>query len=149
MILIGLGNQFRHDDATGLIAARRLRERRVAVAEHDGDPASLVNLWNGADSLIVIDAISSGAAPGTIHCFDLNASTLPQPLFRTSTHALSLADAIELSRTLGTLPTRAFVLGVEGHDFTIGVGLSPDVERALPALLGEVVLWQRKCILDG
>src|SRR5215510_6520792 len=99
MIVIGLGNEFRHDDALGLIAARRLREFGIAVEEYEGDVAALIDGWTGTDVLILMDAVSSGAAPGTLHRLHLSASPLPRELFRNSTHALGLAEAIELSRT--------------------------------------------------
>ena len=139
MIVIGLGNEFRRDDAVGLIAARRLRENGFAAEEFEGDVASLIDRWKGADGLILMDAVRSGAIPGTLHRLDVSASPLPRELFRSSTHALGLAEAIELSRTLGTLPARVFVFGVEARDFTAGVGLSPEVEGVLPVLVEEVV----------
>jgi hydrogenase maturation protease len=137
-MVIGLGNEFRHDDAVGIIAARRLRDQGVAAQEHGGDPVMLIDQWGGAEGLILIDAVISGAEPGTRHCLDVSDSALPRELFRSSTHVLSLADAVELSRTLGTLPARVLVFGIEAWDLRTGVGLSPEVERALPLLLEDV-----------
>jgi hydrogenase maturation protease len=139
MIVIGLGNDFRHDDAVGLIAARRLRERGVAAEEHEGDLATLMDRWKHSDGVILIDAVTSGAIPGTVHRLDVSALPLNRELFKSSTHALGLADAVELSRTLGTLPVRVLVFGLEVLDLSAGVGLSPDVARALPVLVEEVL----------
>ncbi|MBI2933468.1 MAG: hydrogenase maturation protease [Planctomycetes bacterium] len=138
MIVVGLGHEFRHDDAAGLVAARRLRERGVAALEHEGDLATLMDQWKGADGVVLVDAVWSGAAPGTVHRLDAGASPLPRELFKSSTHALGLADAVELSRALGTLPARVLVFGIEGRDFTAGVGLSAEVEGALSSLVEEV-----------
>jgi hydrogenase maturation protease len=138
MMIIGLGNEFRHDDAVGIIAVRLLHELGVPAEEHDSDPATLIDRWNGADRLVLIDAVCSGAHPGLIHCLDVSRSPLPRDLFKRSTHAVGLADAIELSRELGTLPDHVFVFGIEAGDFTDGVGLSPEVERALPVLVKAV-----------
>jgi hydrogenase maturation protease len=136
--VIGLGNELRRDDGAGLAAARRLRERGIDAMEHRGDPASLIDGWSGADAVIVIDAVSSGAAPGTIHRIDARATPLPAGLFKGSTHALGLAEAVELSRALGTLPGRVLVLGIEAGDLGAGVGLSPEVDRAVSGLVEEV-----------
>jgi hydrogenase maturation protease len=143
MIIIGLGNEFRHDDAIGLIAARRLRERGVPAEEHEGDLATLMDRWKRADGLILIDAVTSGGVPGTLHRLDVSTSPLNREVFKNSTHALGLADAVELSRTLGTLPARVYVFGVEVKDVSAGVGVSPEVERALPVLLEEVLRCTR------
>ena len=139
MMVIGIGNEFQHDDAVGLIAARRLRDLGVHAEEHEGDPAALMDRWKRAESLILIDAITSGAAAGTLH--RLNASSLPlnREIFKSSTHVLGLADSVELSRALGTLPPRVFVFGLEARDLTAGVGLSPEVACALPELIEEVL----------
>jgi hydrogenase maturation protease len=139
MIVIGLGNEFRHDDAIGLVAARRLCDRGIPAEEHEGDLATLIDLWKGADALILIDAVTSGAAPGTVYRVDVSVSTLNRELFKSSTHALGLADAVEMSRALGTLPARVLVFGVEVEDLSAGVGLSTDVAEALTALLEDVV----------
>jgi hydrogenase maturation protease len=142
VIVIGLGNEFRHDDAAGLIAARQLREASVAALEHDGDFAALIEKWKGIDDLILIDAVSSGAEAGTLHRINAASSPLPSAFSSSSTHTLGLADAIELSRALGTLPPHVLVFGVEGTDFTPGIGLSPPVERALAPLVQEVLLYK-------
>ena len=139
MLIIGVGNEFRHDDAIGLIAARQLRERGVPTEEHEGDLATLIDRWQQADGLIVIDAVRSGASPGIVHHLDVSASSFNRELFRSSTHLLGLADAIELSRTLNTLPARADVFCVEVQDVSAGVGLSAAVERALTPLIEDVL----------
>ena len=144
MLVIGLGNEFRRDDAAGLIAARRLRKRGVVAEEHCGAPAALMDRWMGTDGVILIDATVSGAEPGSIHSLNASVSPLPRELFRSSTHALGLVDAIELSRALDVLPAEVFVFGIEARDLTHGIGLSSEVESALPALVEQVLrqVWK-------
>ena len=45
----------------------------------------------------------------------------------------------ELSRTLGTLPPKVLVFGIEARNLAVGVGLSPEVEVNLPVLVQEVL----------
>ena len=86
-------------------------------------------MLDGADEIVLVDAVSSGAPPGTVHSFDASAEPLPAVLFgASSTHALGLAEAVELARSLGRLPGRVLVYGVEGGTFAYGKGLSPEVE---------------------
>jgi hydrogenase maturation protease len=141
MIVIGLGNEFRGDDGAGLSVARQLRDRGLPAVEHEGDPAWLMERWNGASAVILIDAVRSGSAPGTLHRFDVSTSPLPRDLFKGSTHTLDVADAVELSRALGTLPARVLIFGIEAGDFGIARGLSSEVETALPVVVEEVVSW--------
>ena len=48
-LVIGIGNDFRGDDAAGLMVARRLRGtplHDVEIVESAGDAAALMELWN-------------------------------------------------------------------------------------------------------
>jgi len=141
-VVIGVGNAHRGDDAAGIAAARRLAELasdRAVILTETNDAARLVESWKGADAAIILDAVCSGARPGTIHRFDARKRPIPRALLRYSTHGFSVADAIELARALDTLPPRVTVYGIEGSDFQAGAGLSPDVEKAVKRVV-EVVL---------
>ncbi len=133
-LIIGIGNEYRGDDAAGLIVARRLKARladSVIVLEQSGDGAALIEAWRGAQTVTIIDATMSGAAPGTIHRFDATVQPIPAVSFHGSTHAFSLAEAIELACALCQLPSRLVVYGIEGKNFAAGVGLSAEVETAV------------------
>ncbi len=132
-LIIGIGNEYRGDDAAGLIVARRLKERladSVAILEQSGDGAALMEAWRGAERVIIVDAVMSGAAPGTIRRFDASAQPVPTSPFRCSTHAFGVAEAIELARALARLPRSLVVYGIEGKNFAAGAGLSAEVEKA-------------------
>ena len=142
VLVIGIGNAFRRDDAVGLEVARRLRERtpaHIKVLEHGGEGARLMEVWQKARAVILVDAARSGAEPGTIHRIDGNLHPLTRNMFGDSTHAFSVAEAVELSRVLGRLPARLVVFGVEGSDYAAGTELSPAVHQAVP-LVVEAVL---------
>lgn len=129
-LVIGVGNAARGDDAAGLITARRL-----GGLEHEGDPVALLEVWRDAEMAVVIDAVSSGVEPGTVHRFDATAAPLPaQVRGSSSTHALGLAEAIELGRTLGRLPRQLIVYGIEGERFEVGGELTPAVAAAVEAV---------------
>ena len=59
---------------------------------------------------------------------------MTQPLadvaLRSSSHAMSIAEAVEMARVLGQLPRCLRIIGITGDDFDSGEGLSPLVERA-------------------
>ena len=67
-----------------------------------------------------------------------NHGRLPVELFRHSTHALGVADAVELGRELERLPRRLAVYGIEGERFDAGEGLTPIVEIAVQDLVDEL-----------
>jgi hydrogenase maturation protease len=136
-----VGNEWRRDDGAGLAVVRRLRDSPlsgVRMVEHEGEPLDLIEEWTGTDEAVVVDSVSSGAQPGTIHRLDAVSTTLPAELFRGSTHAFSVAEAVELARALGRLPPRLLVYGVEGRSFSAGSGLTAEVDRAVASLVGEL-----------
>lgn len=140
-LVFGVGNEWRSDDAAGLIVARRLGEPPlpgVRVVEREGEPLGLIEEWSEHDEAIVVDAVRSGSEPGVIHRVEATREKLPAELFRGSTHAIGLAEAVELARALGRLPRRLLVLGIEGGRFTAGSGLTPEVEQAVTQLVAEL-----------
>jgi len=146
-LIIGLGNQYRRDDAVGLVVARCLKERapeHVRVLEESSEGVALMESWKDADAVILIDAIHSGAEPGTLHRLNAHTQPIPTEFSHCSTHAFSTAEAIELARALGQLPPRLVLYGVEGKTFAAGLGLSPEVERAAQEVV-ERVLADLRC----
>jgi hydrogenase maturation protease len=134
VLIIGIGNPYRGDDAAGLLAARRLKEMQLdsaTIMEHSGEGTSLLETWKGAQAVILIDAVSSRAVPGTIHRLEPISNPLPTEMFHTSTHAFSLPDAIELARALNELPPALQVFGIEGRNFQAGSEISREVRDAI------------------
>jgi hydrogenase maturation protease len=141
--VIGIGNEWRCDDAVGLLAARRLRDMKPAgikVLESRGFAASLLESWQGSPKVIVVDAMASGANPGAVSRFAAHQAPLPVKFFASgSSHTLGLAQIVEMGRALGQLPPYLIVLGVEGRTFALGQGLSPEVEAAIPRVIQEIL----------
>jgi hydrogenase maturation protease len=140
-LIIGIGNDYRRDDAVGLIVARQLKARRlpgVTVLESTGEGANLMALWAEAEKVILIDAVFSGAPAGSLHHFDALTHPPPADFFRQSTHTLGLAAAIQLARALDCLPAQLTFYGIEGSDFSLGVGLSPQIEAAAPEVVARI-----------
>lgn len=138
-VVIGVGNALRGDDAAGLHVARRLRERGLQnVHESSGETASLMELWQGMDAVLLADAAQSGAPPGTVTRLDASTQPLPAAFLHCSTHAFGLAEAVELSRSLGTLPPKVIIFAVEGKTFEHGAPLSPEVERGVVEAVNQI-----------
>ena len=137
MLIIGVGNAYRSDDGVGLAVARRLRDNtplkteRTTIQEHSGEGTALIEAWKDAESVIVIDAVLSGAPPGTVQRFDASQQALPAVFSSASTHSFGLAEAIEMARTLQQLPPHTIVYGIEGENFAAGTELSVAVEHAV------------------
>jgi hydrogenase maturation protease len=132
-LVIGVGNAHRRDDGVGLRVAQGIKDKKLEYTTalgHHGEGGSLMDSWKQQDNVILIDAVRSGLSPGRIHRIDARTEQLPSDFFHYSTHAFSVAEAVELDRTLGNLPPNFIIYGIEGQDFSSGLGLSPDVAAA-------------------
>ncbi|MDH7576674.1 MAG: hydrogenase maturation protease [Bacillota bacterium] len=136
ILVIGCGNRYASDDAVGLHVARSLKECQlpgeVRVIEAGTPGLNLLDLWEGADRVLIVDAVRSGAPPGTVHCFD--ASLLPpREVMPVSSHGINVIDAVELGRILGRLPATLLIVGVEIlTQEPFREGLSAAVAAAVP-----------------
>jgi hydrogenase maturation protease len=140
-LVIGAGNEYRCDDAAGIIAARILKgllPDEIIVAENDGDGAKLMDLWNEYENVIIIDAVSFGTEPGTIHNIDANRTVFPKETSIHSSHMFSIAEAIETSRALNKLPEKITVYGIEGKSYEFGSTISDEVSDAIEKVVSEI-----------
>jgi len=148
LTVVGVGNPWRGDDGAGLAVAERLEGRLpsgVVVLRREGEPTGLIDAWDGAEAVWLVDAVRSGAAPGAVHRLDGSVDPLPAELFRGSTHHLGVPDAVELARAVGRLPGRVVVFGIEAESFETGNALSPAVANAVEEVAERVVGEVEEC----
>jgi hydrogenase maturation protease len=139
--VIGVGNVWRGDDAVGLQAVRRLRERlgpSVEVIEAEGDGLALLDLMEGIDHVILIDAVKGGGRSGTTVRLDLSVESRWGTAVPCSTHAMGVADAIDLARTLGQLPKQIILYGIEIATVDSGASLTEAVRKGLDIVVEQV-----------
>jgi hydrogenase maturation protease len=140
-LVVGLGHPDRGDDGVGpavaaAVAARSTGETGCLVRTQE-DPTALLDLWEGHDHVVVVDAVVTGAPAGTLHRLDLGADSPPLPAGTwaetgsAGTHAFGLAATVELGRALHRLPPTVVVVGVEAGCLDIGATLSPPVAAAV------------------
>jgi hydrogenase maturation protease len=141
ILVIGIGNAYRRDDAVGLVIARRLKEEfrdQIQVREESGEGAALMDLWRNANAVILIDAVQTGGTPGMVYRLDARAASIPSRFFRYSTHAFGVAEAVELARALGQIAAHLVIYGIEGDSFDAGTGLTTAVERVVPEVVERI-----------
>ena len=148
-LVIGLGNPILRDDSVGLRVARALRSKlsgapNVEVAEDFHGGLRLMERLVGFERAIVVDAILTGAAPGTLHVLGVDG---PPTQRSASAHDLDLPTALTMGRQAGAnLPKTEDILlvGIEAEDvLNFGEQLSPEVEGAIPQAVG-LILAQLK-----
>ncbi|MHB9014028.1 MAG: hydrogenase maturation protease [Ignavibacteriaceae bacterium] len=147
IIVFGVGNFYRSDDAVGLIVLEKLRSqnlRGVLLIEIVGDGLSLIQEWTERDKVIIIDAVSSGSSPGTIFRFDLLKQQIPNKKFHFSSHTFNIISAIELAVQLKKLPAELTLFAIEGKSFGFGSRVSHEVFEASEIVTDDVVTLCRE-----
>ena len=140
----GCGSPF-GDDRAGWAAAAPLAASNLVTGGADridvrvlDRPGSLLLAEFGQSSdVILIDALCSGALPGTIQRLDAEDVCGARSVL--SSHGVGVAQAVDLARSLGCLPARFAIFGIEVDRRHAGNGLSPAVMEALPQLVEQVV----------
>mgnify|MGYP003349290964 CR=1 FL=1 len=110
VVVIGVGNPDRGDDAAGREVVRRLSAdaaKNVRFIEADGEASNLLAYLDGASTAFLVDACVSGAPAGTVRRIDLAKEGLPRARYGLSSHGLGLAEALELAQALGQLAEKA------------------------------------------
>jgi len=137
-LLISLGNRFRSDDGVGPFLLQKLRQSLGGSAEFlesGGDMVRLLGQWKDRRVCLLDAVLSDGKNVGNL----IRAKGLLEPLAsslcNTSSHGFSLAEAVELGRTLQSLPRQLEIFAICAEDFSCGHHLSTKVEKA--ALIAE------------
>ena len=133
-LVVGVGNAWAGDDAAGILVARALRgglPPGTDLLEHEGEPTALIDAWANRRIAIVVDATAGAGTPGTVTSYDATSAELHSPFAGRSTHAFTVAQAIELARALGRMPARLFVVGIEGTSFAAGTDPGAAVAAAI------------------
>lgn len=100
----------------------------VVIAKLDRPGAGLVARLDAAEHAILIDAMQSGAPPGTLHRFD--PAEVPLPAADLSSHGFGVFAALALAQALGKLPPRVEVIGIEIAQAAPGGAVSAPVRSA-------------------
>jgi hydrogenase maturation protease len=144
VIILGVGNILLKDEGVGIRVIERLRRDylfpdNVTLIEGATDGIDLLSVIRHAEYIIIVDAITSGQAPGQILKFSpekLSArNNTPHSL-----HQLGLHEVLQMAKTLdGKLPTIT-ILGIVPEDVSgYGLELTELMRSRIPLVL-ELIL---------
>ena len=120
--IIGIGSPF-GDDRMGwhIVEAlerdaylSRFPRQHLSFIKADRPGAGLLDLMRGASLVILVDAMKSGAAPGSVK--RLEAPELENISAPLSSHGFGVASALSLARVLDDMPARLVVYGIEAGE---------------------------------
>jgi hydrogenase maturation protease len=143
ILVLGLGNPLQGDDGVGcrVIEALEGRELPPGVEVMDaGTPGvGLINLLEGRQRAIIVDAAEMGRQPGEVVRFRPEDVTLTGSTERFSLHRTAVADALALAHALNLPLPEIIVFGVQPGYVGWRDELSPEVAVVIPGLTDAIL----------
>lgn len=153
--VLGLGSPF-GDDQLGWKVAEKLKKhyinfpelnKNLSIDAYDRPGLGLLELFQDAKVVFLIDAMTSEAPLGTILCFKNETIYTAEPLF--STHGIGVSEVLEWGNSLNLLPEELILYGVVIKDVYVSASLSKPVRAAIGPLTmqiaHEIQVWL-KCL---
>jgi hydrogenase maturation protease len=140
VLVLGVGNSLLGDDGVGVHMVGQLScdglgpEQDVELLEGGTQGLALLGSLAGRTALILLDAVSLGDAPGSVHV-RRNEDVLALGYRSSTAHEGNAGELLAAARLLGDLPPNLFLVGVEPASLEGGIGLSEPVRQALPIAL--------------
>ena len=152
ILVLGIGQSLRGDDAAGLESVRLWQQQhpnsasRVRLEMDELPGLDLLDLLVGMDAAVIVDAVQSKTSVGPVMRLGMEelASFEPEAGF---THGWGAAETLRLGVALypGLASCRVTLVGIVGSQFDLGAGLSLEVRKLLPEAVemieNEIVGW--------
>jgi len=148
-LVLGIGNLLMNDDAAGVRVVQALAEKYVfpdEVTLLDGGTLGLDLLpyLEGVDRLLVVDAVETGEATGTL--VRLTGDDIPLTLAtKVSPHQMGLKDLLLVAELQGHAAAEMVLWGVQPGSIEMDIEMSPEVAAAVIQLqdkvLEELAAW--------
>ncbi len=153
VVILGVGNLLLKDEGVGIHVIHALQNSllptNVDLELIDGGTSpNFLYLLDGADKLIIIDAVEGGNEPGAIYRF--RAGDIEQEgKCALSMHEIGLLDDLEMMEHMGGKRKDAIIIGVEPKEIGWGLELSSELEQKVPQMvkvvLDEIMEEVKKC----
>ncbi len=132
LLVMGVGNMLLTDDGIGVFAAQKLMEEEfpenVTVIEAGTFTQDIFYLFEGYETILVLDIVHAKGEPGTIYRLS-ESDLVDNPKQRLSIHDIDLIDSINMAELLHKKRPHLHIIGMEPEDYlTWNVGLSPKVQ---------------------
>jgi hydrogenase maturation protease len=150
-VIIGMGNPLLSDDGVGIAVANAVAERLkrsmdLTLMELHTGGIRLMEAMAGFKRAVVVDAMLSGAAPGTLQRFDETDFVTTKNTF--SSHDTDFATAYNLGSMVGvSLPDKVAFWGIEAREFDIfgeqfTDAVAASVPEAVDRIVEQIVEWE-------
>ncbi len=142
IIIVGIGNPYRGDDAAGWAVIDGLKETAgsaIKLVKLQGDIAELIDIFAHHKSVYLVDACRSSELVGAWQRIDVHKQPIIEDNPQTSTHGFSLGQAISLAKNLDQLPNKLILYAINGMHYSISDELSPPVAKSVNSVIKAIL----------
>jgi len=163
IVVLGIGNLLLRDEGIGVqivkmlsviltmseTKGKNLSYPNLAIIDGGTSP-EIMSLVEGADKLIIIDAVKGGKEPGTIYRFTIDDVDLGSPCSaedcaahkdtglqvyqKLSLHQIDIVDNLRMLSLIGKQPKNIVIIGIEPRTIEPGLELSPEIQSKIPEI---------------
>jgi hydrogenase maturation protease len=147
-VVLGLGNLLNRDEGLGVQALKLLDAQlgeQPGIELLDGGVLglNLLMIVEECSHLLILDAVNAGKPAGTV--IELRKDQIPLYAgVKLSQHQITFQEVLGLANIRGYLPEHLHLVGIQPEDLSVGLELSPTVERALPG-----VTYRARVVLES
>jgi len=152
ILVLGLGNLLLRDDGVGLELLKRLEERfgddpRIDFVDGGTKGIELLGVLEGRRAILFLDARGDGRAPGSVTLneaplqIDSGSDGADADSMLAGAHAANATGLLRAASLIGTLPEQLALIGVTPKELHTEMGLSSEVEAALPTAIEKASTW--------
>jgi hydrogenase maturation protease len=143
ILIVGVGNPYRHDDVAGWAAIDLLQQKQIegiTLQKIRAETLELIDFFSSYPTIYLIDAFQKEDETDSFERIDALQTSLLQHS-NTSSHGFGIAHTIELARQMDMLPQKLIIYAIAAHHFSIGQQISDaimqNVEKAVSQLIQE------------
>ena len=141
IVVIGIGNIFRKDDAIGVKTLEFLEKKGVPknVKLICGDISGLdIIKYFDHKLVIIIDAVKMGKKAGTITVFNPKETKFKTFDEGVSTHGISLQETLKIALELNK-NCNIVIVGIEPYNVNFGINLADRLKKKIPFICNKIV----------
>ena len=141
--MLGMGNLLLEDEGLGVRALESLQKTydippEIELLDGGTTGMGLLDDISGREHLIVLDAVQTGAPPGTL--VELRGEEVPVYFgLRVTPHQLGLSDVLATLELSGERPAAVTVLGLVPASLELSLELSELITSRLPDLVSAAI----------
>jgi hydrogenase maturation protease len=141
IIVIGIGNPNFKDDGVGLKVVEELEKKGVKdTVKYLNIDLKVIDSMRGYRKAIIVDAVKTGATPGTI--FEFDGKSTWQNVYASGTHSMSIFEVIRIGYEVfpEEMPEEVKIIGIEGEEvLSLGMELTPTIQKIVPKVVEKIL----------